>query len=79
MNDKRSRAAPILVASVLVLFPILYVGSYAVLAKSPGELVMGNDGICYKSHYRYGGRAAEVLFWPVWVADRQLRPPPEPQ
>jgi hypothetical protein len=73
MTDKPSRAAPILVSAMLLLLPLTYVASYAALVDTSGKLVMGHDAICYVQQYRYGSRAAEVLYWPLRQIDRQVR------
>ena len=74
---KHSRAVPILVAATLALLPLLYAGSYAALIDSSGRLVMNDDGICRVRPYRYGGRVAEVVYWPIRQIDRQLRELPD--
>jgi len=73
MTDKPSRGAPLIVIVTLLLLPLGYLGSYAALADTSGGLVMGEDSICYVHHYRYGGKVAEVLYWPLHQIDRQLR------
>jgi len=74
MTEKPSRAVPILVSALLLLLPLFYAGSYAALVDTSGQLVMGDDAICYVRQYRYGGKVAEVLYWPLRQIDRQLRP-----
>ena len=73
MTDRPSRAATLIVIITLLLLPLGYLGSYAALADTSGQLVMGEDSICYVRHYRCGGKVAEVLFWPLRQIDRQLR------
>ena len=73
MTDKPSRGAPLIVIITLLLLPLGYLGSYAALVDTSGKLVMGDDAICYVRHYRYGGKAAEVLYWPLRQIDGQLR------
>jgi hypothetical protein len=72
---KPSRAAaPVVVAVSLILVPLVYVGSYAALVDVPGKLAMGDDGTCFVHHFRWGGKAAEVVFWPLRQVDRFMRP-----
>ncbi|MCI0358686.1 MAG: hypothetical protein L0211_09405 [Planctomycetaceae bacterium] len=73
MSNKTCRTAPLLIAITLLVLPMLYVASYAALVDTSGKWVMGDDGICYVRQYRYGGKAAEVVYWPLRQIDRQLR------
>jgi hypothetical protein len=60
---------PLLVAIGLLLLPlVLYVGSYCLLA--------GQSYSDYRpfASYRYGGKAAEIFYKPLELADRRLRP-----
>jgi hypothetical protein len=72
---ERGSSLPI-VGVVLLLLPILYVGSYAALLAPQRHLGMCDDGICRERRwpsYRYGGKAAARFFWPLYTADRQIR------
>ena len=73
MTDNPSRGVPLIVIVTLLLLPLGYLGSYAALVDTSGQLVMGEDSICYVRHYRYGGKMAEVLYWPLRQIDRQVR------
>jgi len=74
-------AAPIL-AAVLLLLPVLYVGSYLALV-TPGKVRFTKavnvgastyqGGVFYET-YRYGGTWAERVFWPLEQIDRKVRP-----
>jgi hypothetical protein len=70
----KKHAAPIL-AAILLLLPVLYVGSYAALVVPSGTIAQrgvpepGQPGVfsseVYLSHYRqYGRRWSERVFWP---------------
>jgi len=62
--------APLLVAAALLLVPpIAYVGSYRLLA-AHGYTNYG----ARMAQYKYGGKAAEMFFKPLELADRRLRP-----
>jgi hypothetical protein len=73
--------API-IAAVLLLLPLLYVGSYLALVvpegfrtapyEGPGGLFAMIDAPI--QHYRHGGRNAERFFWPLEHIDRRVRP-----
>lgn len=63
-------AAPIL-AAILLLLPLLYVGSYFALVK-PGEHL--GWGSALYAPYRCGGDVAVRLFWPLEQIDRRVRP-----
>jgi hypothetical protein len=67
MKEKRSFApvAPVAIAIVLLL-PLLYVGSYLALVV-PG-------GFTNNSNYRWGGMVADYFFWPLEQIDRSVRP-----
>ncbi|WP_254509266.1 hypothetical protein [Anatilimnocola floriformis] len=63
----RKHAAPI-IATVLLLLPVLYVGSYLALVV-PGYHIPGQF-----NNYRMGYDYAERIFWPLEQIDRKLRP-----
>ncbi|WP_254512970.1 hypothetical protein [Anatilimnocola floriformis] len=86
---KRESRAPLIVAIVLLVLPVLYAGSYLALVL-PGSVCVMPDGtetrygevsnrdvlldlLKYKT-YRVGGKWAESFFWPIENADRRLRP-----
>lgn len=86
MSKPHSSALPIL-AAVLLLLPLLYVGSYLALVVPGGILVTPSlapapDGSfnppapSYHSdqYYRVGGPWTRRLFWPLEFVDRKLRP-----
>jgi len=76
MANRRS-AAPI-IAAVLLLLPVLYVGSYLALVRPPGVFaVRVNKGIMTGSYfecYRCGGEVTGRVFWPLEQIDRRVRP-----
>jgi hypothetical protein len=74
---KKSRA-PLIAAIVLLLLPVLYVGSYFALVAPSGVLIpvtgpIGESGFLVR-HYRWGGEFAEQVYWPLKQIDRKLRP-----
>lgn len=69
----KKHAGPIF-AAVLLLLPVLYVGSYLALV-TPGD-----EGLnVYINHgswdypYRFGGRVSAIVFWPLEQIDRKVR------
>jgi hypothetical protein len=65
------------IATVLLLLPVAYVGSYLAMAQ-PGWVLhvcthSGNGEIPLEP-YRFGGEWSACLFWPVEQIDRKLRP-----
>jgi hypothetical protein len=69
-----TRPAPI-IAAVLLLLPVLYVGSYLALVTPAGTTVHPNDPKLYQvTYYRVGGSWASVGFWPLEQLDRRMRP-----
>ena len=73
---------PLLLTITLLLLPTGYVGSYLALVDPLGQPIMvlnpqpidAMDGDLKTDHYRYGGRAAAIVFWPLETIDRWLRP-----
>ncbi|WP_254514018.1 hypothetical protein [Anatilimnocola floriformis] len=71
----RESRAPLIVAIVLLLLPVLYVGSYLVLVQ-PGEDRLERvsmDRIAFRN-YRMNGDWPSRIFWPLEQIDRKLRP-----
>jgi hypothetical protein len=66
----KRHAAPIF-AALMVLLPVLYVGTYLALVKPGLTISYGNRP---PSPYRCGGELAETFFWPLEQIDRRLRP-----
>jgi hypothetical protein len=76
MNQPRSFAT--IITALLLLLPVLYVGSYLALVEP--------EGVTYKHHigqrrfyfvtapYRYQGRFCTHIFWPLEQIDRKVRP-----
>ena len=78
--DKPRSFAPI-IAAVLLLLPLLYVGSYLAMVVPKGIVVSAptNAGYFvyhYRGHGEFGERTAwpARLFWPLEQIDRRLRP-----
>jgi hypothetical protein len=64
-------------AAVLLLLPVLYVGSYlALVVPGHGGWRASKGGeLSYEFwSYRVGGSYSERLFWPLEQIDRRLRP-----
>jgi hypothetical protein len=83
----KRHAAPI-IAAILLLLPVLYVGSYLAFVV-PGRIqvfrgtstVSGSDiegeivePVYSRQHYRFGSPQIDPLFWPLEEIDRTLRP-----
>ncbi|WP_425617246.1 hypothetical protein NA78x_000919 [Anatilimnocola sp. NA78] len=64
--------APLIIAIVLLLLPVLYVGTYLAMVKprSGGDILLN----MIKSDYRSGGDWESTVFWPLEQIDRRLRP-----
>jgi hypothetical protein len=70
---KRESRAPLIVAIVLLLLPVLYVGSYFVLVVPEGFLV-ARDGQNFGTYYRIGGAWSRRFYWPMEEIDQKIRP-----
>jgi hypothetical protein len=80
----RKNALPLIVAILLLLLPVLYLGSYLALVQPQGrpalrsvfvDPVTGNrieDWV--RSHYLTGYPVVERVYWPLEVIDRTVRP-----
>ncbi|QDU30822.1 hypothetical protein ETAA8_59710 [Anatilimnocola aggregata] len=63
-------AAPIF-AAILLLVPVIYVGSYLALVNPPGSPVPYGSGTdCYRAGKQWSAR----IFWPLEQMDRKARP-----
>lgn len=65
--------APLIVAIVLLLLPVLYVGSYFALVVPKG-FHPSYDPYGTRVHYRRGGSYAAKFFWPLEQIDWTMRP-----
>ncbi|QDU27158.1 hypothetical protein ETAA8_22430 [Anatilimnocola aggregata] len=73
MPNKHSTAS-VIVGILLLLHPILYVGSYFALV-NPDPTGLPNWGMNTGSgHYRYGGAWSDRVFWPLERIDRMFFP-----
>jgi hypothetical protein len=76
----KKHAAPLIVAIVLLLLPVLYVGSYLALvvprARLSGRLNISSANLTADpwEHYRLPGRVCGCIFWPLEQIDRKVRP-----
>jgi hypothetical protein len=70
--------APLIVAILLLLLPVFYVGSYLALVVPAGFVVYVNPqetgGYVAFVHYRLGAHRIEFLYRPLEEIDRKLRP-----
>jgi hypothetical protein len=75
-TQKRNSAAPLIVAILLLLLPVLYVGSYlALVVRKPVVAVSLTFPTQYSADfYRVGGDYAETFYWPLEKFDRWLQP-----
>jgi len=65
--------APLIVAILFLLVPLLYVGSYLALVDPSGKFhSVGN--VLIWSHYRVGGKFVQGVYWPLEQIDRKVRP-----
>jgi hypothetical protein len=80
MDKPRSTAAPI-IAALLLLLPVLYVGSYLALVEPPQSI--SSERILQRmfessggqiSNYRAFQSVSTKLFWPLEQIDRKVRP-----
>ncbi len=74
---KRESRAPLIVAIVLLLLPVLYVGSYLALVVPGGVKRPIPTGVTARlswDRYRIGGNWSVIIFWPLEQIDRKLRP-----
>ncbi|WP_254513202.1 hypothetical protein [Anatilimnocola floriformis] len=84
---KRESRAPLVVAIVLTLLPVLYVGSYFALVVPEGTIetrwyrdvsgssyIADDDFDLFPSNYRAIHRLAPVAYWPLEQIDRKVRP-----
>ena len=71
--DKQSRA-PLIIAVVLLLLPVLYVGSYLALVVPSGVRHLIREPLKTKVTTPYRIREVDSYFWPLEQIDRKLRP-----
>lgn len=75
---KPTRSPAPLIAALLLLLPLLYVGSYLALVTPPqSSMTAWRRASWSVPNYRIGGRAGDVLetvFYPLQRIDRRLRP-----
>ena len=72
MQNARYRA-PLILAILVLLLPVLYVGAYVAIVKPTGQL-RGDPFFDAGHDYRWGGKTAAAVFWPIEQVDRRLRP-----
>jgi hypothetical protein len=70
----KKHAAPI-VAAILLLLSVLYVGSYLALVVPGSKPRSVNDFLARRgTPYRWGGKTSAKVFWPLEQIDRKVRP-----
>lgn len=77
----KKHAAPIM-ATILLLLPMLYVGSYLALVVPGGYHYKGAPFVINRQRYsieswetyRIKGQWVERIFWPLFQIDRRVRP-----
>lgn len=76
MTSRRiTNRTPLIVAIVLLLRPVLYVGSYLALVR-PTSIVFTGGGQAMTfvgPNYRFGGKFATSVFWSREQIDRKVR------
>jgi hypothetical protein len=71
---RTSRSGPI-IAAVLLLLPVLYLGSYLALVWPDAERFNWADSRSDFPTYRYGTESwAGQFYWPLEQLDRRVRP-----
>jgi hypothetical protein len=70
------KRTPLFIAIILLLLPVLYVGSYLGLVERVyfSATYNGEEGIFVAADYRLGGSFAACVFWPLLQIDQTLRP-----
>lgn len=75
---KRDSRAPLIVAIVLLLLPVLYVGSYfALVVPNPDDyrwFAVSLGYVAEEQNYRIASSTLSKVFWPLEQIDRKLRP-----
>jgi hypothetical protein len=76
MDKQPSSRAPLIIAIVLFLLPVMYVWCYLALVIPGQEGWQKIDGIDmpYRHPYRLGESVASTVFWPLEQIDRKARP-----
>jgi hypothetical protein len=79
MDKPPQSRAPLIFAIVLLLLPVLYVGSYFALVDPPENRRTMRKGRIpasrlFDPNYRIAARYAEVVFYPLERIDRKVRP-----
>ncbi|WP_254509940.1 hypothetical protein [Anatilimnocola floriformis] len=69
MHEPRSYPAAV-VAVLLLLTPLIYVGSYCLLVDTNTVCLYGNPDL----RYRTSPELCAKIFWPVEQVDRRVRP-----
>jgi hypothetical protein len=70
-SSTMTKRAPLIAAILLLLLPLLYLGSYLALV-TPGPRI--GWGSARYSNYRAADEFCIRFFWPLEQIDRQLRP-----
>lgn len=75
LSDKRTSNL-VLVLGVVLLAPLLYLGSYLALLDDGGPVTATFAGSDFYRvpNFKVGGVAAQYAYWPAYLLDRTVRP-----
>jgi hypothetical protein len=69
-----TKRMPLVAAILLLLLPLLYLGSYGLLVvRQPGYSVT-KFSPAEEDNYRLGGALAQTFYWPLEQLDRRVQP-----
>jgi hypothetical protein len=77
MDTHHQSRAPLIIAIVLLVVPVLYMGSYLTLVAPIGRAVYPDPSLddYFICHYRVDSEILlPTVFWPIEYVDRKLRP-----
>jgi hypothetical protein len=74
MEKRQTSYAALILAAILLLLPVLFVGSYLALVVPGVVRFSANRSTVIYEPYRYGGTWAVRFYWPLEQIDRKLRP-----
>jgi hypothetical protein len=75
MDKQPQSRAPLIIAIVLLILPLLYVGSYLAMV-TPSRNVVDHSPqgpLIILQDYRYADEWCHLYFWPLEQIDRKLR------
>jgi hypothetical protein len=74
MDKQQQSRAPLIIAIVLLLLPVMYVGSYLASVSYHFEVHNADGSTERLVTYRADGEFIEVFFWPIEQIDKRIRP-----